>query len=103
MFRAVRLVIDTGIHHYKWPYDKCKKYFKKYTQLSDKNIENEIDRYIVIPGQALSYKIGEKILLSLRNNMCIKNNMNIKDFHRKVLENGNIPLKVLIENINNNQ
>lgn len=102
MFRAVRLVIDTGIHHYKWSYDKCKKYFKKYTQLSDKNIENEIDRYIVIPGQALSYKIGEKTLLSLRNNMCIKNKMNIKDFHRKVLENGNIPLKVLIEHINNN-
>ena len=97
MFRAVRLVVDTGIHHYKWSSDKCKKYFKKYTQLTDKNIENEINRYIVMPGQAVSYKIGEKTLLSLRDKMCNINKMEIKDFHRKVLENGNIPLSILIE------
>ena len=94
MFRSVRLVVDTGIHRFKWSYDKCKKYFKKYTPMSDIDIDAELDRYISLLGQALSYKIGELTILKLKHKY---KNMNIKKFHRKVLENGNIPLKILEE------
>lgn len=98
MFRSVRLVVDTGIHRYKWSYKKCQDYFKKYTPMTDLDINAELDRYISMVGQALSYKVGELSLINLRNKYC--KDGNIKKFHRKVLENGNIPIKILNEYFN---
>jgi uncharacterized protein (DUF885 family) len=93
MLRALRLVIDTGIHHYKWSYNKTLKYFKKYFNGSNTEIVNEIHRYIADPGQALAYKIGELTILDLRK----KWKGDIKDFHKKILENGPTPINLLIK------
>jgi uncharacterized protein (DUF885 family) len=91
MLRALRLVIDTGIHHYGWSYKKTYKYFKKYYNGADSEIINEINRYIVDPGQALAYKIGELTIKRLRSNW----KGDIKDFHSKILEYGPLPLNIL--------
>ena len=99
MLRAIRLVVDTGIHYYNWDYKKCYNLFKKYSIFPDSEIEAEIYRYVAIPGQALSYKIGELTILSLRKKYMKKHN-NIKQFHKLVLENGQLPLEILINKIN---
>lgn len=95
MLRAVRLVVDTGIHYYKWSFNKTFNYSKKYSFDSDIQIKNQIYRYMAIPGQALSYKIGEKVILDLYKKSKKRNNFNIKDFHEKILEDGAIPLFLL--------
>ena len=92
IFRALRLVIDTGIHYYNWDYDKSRKLFEKYTTFSKTEIDAEFYRYVSMPGQALAYKIGELTILQLRE----KYKGNIKKFHRLVLEDGSIPLDLLI-------
>ena len=97
MVRALRLVVDTGIHYYGWSFEKTFKYYKNYSFDSDKQIKNQILRYIAIPTQALSYKIGERIILNLRDQF----KGNIKDFHKKILEHGSIPLYLLIELFSN--
>jgi uncharacterized protein (DUF885 family) len=96
MLRALRLVIDTGIHYYKWSFNKVLKYFKKHYNGSDTEIINEIHRYIANPGQALAYKIGELTIKKLRCNW----SGDIKDFHQKILENGPMPMNLLIEKFN---
>ena len=88
MVRALRLVVDTGIHYYGWGFNKTFKVMRKYLFESDTQIKNQILRYTAIPSQALSYKIGEKIILDLKR----KFNGNIKQFHKKILENGQIPM-----------
>jgi uncharacterized protein (DUF885 family) len=93
MFRSVRLIVDTGIHYYNWTYDKCFDIFKKYTSLPNSEIESEIYRYVADPGQALAYKIGELTILNLKK----KYNGDIKKFHRLILENGVLPLDILIQ------
>ena len=97
MLRAVRLVIDTGIHYYTWSYDKCFKYCKNYLFDSDFQIHNQLLRYISIPAQALCYKIGEKTIIDLLKKEQKKKNFNIKNFHEKILETGGIPLFLLKE------
>ena len=92
MFRSVRLIVDTGIHYYNWPYKKCFDIFKKYTSLPDSEIEAEIYRYVADPGQALAYKVGELTILNLKK----KYNGDIKKFHSLILENGVLPLDILI-------
>jgi uncharacterized protein (DUF885 family) len=99
MFRAIRLVIDTGIHYYNWDYQKCYNLFKKYSIFPDTEIEAEIYRYVALPGQALSYKIGELTILSLRKKYMKKYN-DIKKFHKLILENGQLPLEILINKFN---
>ena len=94
MLRAIRLVVDTGIHYYNWTFDKCFKYFKKYSSFLDEEIKSELHRYIAIPGQALAYKIGEKEFLKLRT----KSKNNDKLFHNKVIKKGPLPL-FLLKNI----
>ena len=91
MLRAVRLVIDTGIHYYGWKYDTCFKYMKYYTTFGRKEIENEIYRYSLYPAQALAYKIGELKLLKMKD----KNKNNIKKFHNDILKLGPCPLWML--------
>ena len=94
IFRSVRLIVDTGLHYYNWPYNKCFNTFKKYTSLPDSEIEAEIYRYVADPGQALAYKIGELTILELK-----KKYKDIKKFHTLVLENGVLPLDILIEKL----
>ena len=98
MLRAVRLVVDTGIHYYNWSYKQCYDVFKKNTVLPDSEIEAEVYRYSAMPGQALAYKIGELTILDLRDKY-LKKGGKIKKFHRLVLEDGPLPLDILIEKI----
>ena len=91
MIRAVRLVIDTGIHHYGWSYDKAFKYYDEHCLSSKKETQNEILRYIASPGQALAYKIGEIFINNLRDKY-LKKNDNIKAFHKNFLQYGPLPL-----------
>jgi uncharacterized protein (DUF885 family) len=98
MLRAVRLVVDTGLHYYNWTYKQSYKIFKDNTTFPDSEIKSEIYRYVAMPGQALSYKIGELTILNLKNKYMIKHN-NIKKFHKLVLENGPLPLDILIKKL----
>jgi uncharacterized protein (DUF885 family) len=98
MLRAVRLVVDTGLHYYNWSYQRSFDLFKKYTTFPKSEIDAEIYRYVADPGQALSYKLGELTILDLRKKYLSKHN-NIKKFHTLVLENGSLPLDILREKI----
>ena len=97
IWRAVRLVVDTGLHYYKWDRNECIKYCKEHTGLEDHEIEVEVDRYIVLPGQALAYKIGELQILKLREKAenSFGSGFNIREFHDRLLENGALPLYLL--------
>ena len=95
--RAVRLVVDTGIHAFNWSYDKCLNYMKKYLQYSDELIKNEIIRYICIPTQALSYKVGELTILCLRDKYLKKYPDDIKGFHKLFFDVGPCSLDLLIK------
>lgn len=94
IWRAVRLVVDTGIHYYKWSRDEAIKYCLENSGEEEHEIEVEVDRYIAMPGQALSYKIGELKVLELRGKAMdsFGSNFNIKEFHDRLLENGGLPL-----------
>lgn len=92
ILRACRLILDTGIHYYGWDYEKCLKFFNKNINPES---SNEFLRYISYPGQALCYKIGEKVFLFLKDEY-LKKNIELKDFHEIVLSYGPIPLDILI-------
>ena len=97
MIRALRLVVDTGIHYYGWSYDKCFKYFKKYGFETDDQIHTQLIRYICIPTQALAYKMGEKCIIECLQKYHKDGGNDIKEFHKIVLEDGAIPLYLLRE------
>ena len=102
LFRANRLVVDTGMHYKKWTREKAMDYMKSVTGMSDTEVRVEIERYIVWPGQALSYKVGMIKILELREramNM-LGDKFNIKDFHSAVLDHGNPPLFIVEEMVN---
>lgn len=94
MWRAVRLVVDTGMHALGWTRQEAIDYFKENTGMGDRDAEVEIDRYIVWPAQALSYKIGELSIRSWRNTAetVLGNQFDIKAFHDVILEQGALPL-----------
>jgi len=94
IWRAVRLVVDTGIHFYKWSRDDAVKYCLENSGEEEHEIEVEVDRYIAMPGQALAYKIGELKILELRKRAMdfLGDGYSIKDFHDRLLENGALPL-----------
>ena len=96
MFRCARLVIDTGIHYFGWNYDKCFKFMKDNLNQENSMIHKELLRYNNLPGQALTYKIGEKTFLYLRNEYINKGG-NIKDFHQTIMKIGPCPLDSLID------
>ena len=97
MWRAVRLVVDTGMHQFKWTREQAIYYFKQNTGKSDQDIENEIDRYISWPGQALAYKLGQLKIQALRAEAekAFGTNFDIRAFHDKLLGMGALPLSVL--------
>lgn len=97
IWRAVRLVVDTGIHYYKWDRDKSITYCRKNSSEDDHEIEVEVDRYIAMPGQALAYKIGELKILEIKEmaRRMLGSGFDIKAFHDRLLENGALPLHVL--------
>ena len=102
IFRAVRLVVDTGMHYKRWTREEAMKYMKEKTGMSDTEVRVEIERYIVWPGQALSYKVGMIKILELRERAMqeLGNKFNIKDFHSAVLDHGNPPLFIVEEMVN---
>lgn len=97
MWRAVRLVVDTGMHLYNWERQKAIDYFAGNTAKSLHDIEVEIDRYISWPGQALAYKIGELKFKQLRAEAekSLGENFNIREFHDELLSKGALPLDIL--------
>ena len=99
LFRANRLVVDTGMHYKRWTREEAMDYMKSVTGMSDTEVRVEIERYIVWPGQALSYKVGMIKILELRERAMkeLGNKFNIKDFHSAVLDHGNPPLFIVEE------
>jgi uncharacterized protein (DUF885 family) len=97
MWRAIRLVIDTGVHEKHWSRDQMVDYFHRYTAMDEPNIQSEVDRYIAWPGQALAYKLGQLEILKLRDEARreLGDNFDIRVFHDEVLGNGALPLDVL--------
>ena len=97
MWRAIRLVVDTGIHYKDWSRDDAIRLFVDNSAKSLLDIENEVDRYIAWPGQALAYKIGQLKILELRNRAesMLGDLYDIKDFHHEVLKRGSLPLDLL--------
>jgi uncharacterized protein (DUF885 family) len=97
MWRACRLVVDTGIHAFGWDKARAIQYMRDNTALTDANIEAEVNRYISWPGQALGYMIGRLKILELRHRaeQALGERFDIRRFHDAVLRNGSVPLDVL--------
>jgi uncharacterized protein (DUF885 family) len=97
MWRAIRLVVDTGVHEKHWSREQMVAYFHRYTAMDEPNIQSEVDRYIAWPGQALAYKLGQLEFLKLRQ--YAKDQLgakyDIRAFHDEVLGGGALPLDVL--------
>jgi uncharacterized protein (DUF885 family) len=102
LFRAVRLVVDTGIHYYDWSFKDAVNYMVKHLAMSESEIVTEVERYICMPAQAVCYKIGERKIHSLRTrflNSIGNTPSNLKEFHELVLEDGVIPLALIEQKI----
>lgn len=101
MWRAARLVIDTGVHHYGWSRDQALAYLRDNTALSEHEVTTEVDRYISWPAQALSYKLGEIAIVRLRARAeaALGDNFDLRAFHDAILAEGSVPLPVLEQRI----
>ena len=97
IWRAARLVVDTGVHAQGWSRDRALAYMHDYTALPEHEIQTEVDRYIAWPGQALSYYLGERAILQARARAqaTLGGKFNVRAFHDAVLELGSVPLPVL--------
>ena len=97
IWRAARLVVDTGVHSQGWTRQQAIDYLKEYTALPEHEIGTEVDRYIAWPGQALSYYLGERAILDARARAekALGERFNVRAFHDAVLELGSVPLPVL--------
>jgi uncharacterized protein (DUF885 family) len=101
IWRAARLVVDTGVHSMGWTREQAIDYLKQYTALPEHEIGTEVDRYIAWPGQALSYYLGERAIVEgrARAEQALGERFNIRAFHDAVLELGSVPLPVLTDRI----
>ena len=102
LFRAVRLVVDTGIHAKRWPREQAITYMRDKTSMGEKEVTAEIERYIVNPGQACAYKIGMLKIQELRKRAQseLGTKFDQRQFHDVVLKNGALPLEILEEQVN---
>jgi uncharacterized protein (DUF885 family) len=100
-WRSCRLVVDTGLHAMGWSREQAIRYMMENTLLAENNIENEVDRYLTMPGQALAYKLGQIEILKLREEAKARlgSRFDIRAFHEEVLKNGAVALPVLREQI----
>jgi uncharacterized protein (DUF885 family) len=101
MWRALRLVVDTGMHAMGWSRDKAISFMAEHSALSMHNIRAEVNRYIFWPGQALAYKMGEIKIRELRSKAeeQLGESFDLREFHDVILLSGNIPLSVLEERV----
>jgi uncharacterized protein (DUF885 family) len=97
MWRAIRLVVDTGVHSQHWTRQQMVDYFHEHSAMDETNIQAEVDRYIAWPGQALGYKIGQLKILELRKRAqtALGPKFDLKAFHDEVLDSGALPMDVL--------
>ncbi len=101
MWRAIRLVVDTGVHSQHWTRQQMVDYFHDHSGLDETNIQSEVDRYIAWPAQALGYKMGQLKILELRTRAqtALGPKFNLKAFHDAVLDSGALPLDILDKQI----
>jgi uncharacterized protein (DUF885 family) len=101
LFRAVRLVVDTGIHRKRWSRERAIDYMLDNTGMAENDVVVEIERYFVLPGQATAYKVGMIKLLELRERAraALGDAFDIRQFHELVLGNGDLPLTLLEEQV----
>ena len=101
LFRAVRLVVDTGIHHKRWTREQAIAYMRDKTGMGETEVTSEIERYIVMPGQACAYKVGMLKLQELRQRAesALGAKFALQDFHDAVLKNGSLPLEILDQQV----
>ena len=101
MFRAVRLVVDTGMHHKRWTREQAIEYMTAKTGMPETDVVAEIERYLVMPGQALAYKVGMNKILSLREQAKAQlgEKFDLKRFHNLVLTGGDMPLTLLEQRV----
>ncbi len=97
LFRAIRLVVDTGIHYRRWTREQAIAYMEANAGMAKSDVEAEIERYIVMPGQACAYKIGMLKLLELRTKAqrALGDKFKLTDFHQTILQNGSMPIELL--------
>ena len=102
MWRAIRLVVDTGLHSMGWTRDQAINFFRENAAKTDQDIIVEVDRYIVWPGQALGYKMGQLKIRELRTRaeQMLGPRFDIRQFHDVVLSSGAVPLGVLEQQVN---
>jgi uncharacterized protein (DUF885 family) len=101
MFRAVRLVVDTGMHSKRWSRERAIEYMLSKTGMTDAEVTREIERYVVWPGQATAYKVGQLYILKLRAmaEEQLGEKFDIREFHEMILFNGAMPLEILEESV----
>ena len=103
LLRAMRLVVDTGLHHKGWSREKTIAYMSDNSSMAETDVVAEVERYIVMPGQALAYKVGQRVISSLRARAEkeLGDRFDIKAFHRAILIDGALPLMVLEQKMDN--
>jgi uncharacterized protein (DUF885 family) len=101
MWRAIRLVVDTGVHNQHWTRDQMVQYFHDHSAIEETTIQTEVDRYIGWPGQALAYKLGQRKILELRDRAkkALGDKFDLRAFHDQVLDAGALPLDVLSDRV----
>ncbi len=99
LFRAVRLVVDTGIHQRRWTREQAIEYMSSHTGMPPSEVVTEIERYIVLPGQACAYKVGQLKILELRQRAreALGPRFDLRRFHNVLLGHGAVPLTLLEE------
>jgi uncharacterized protein (DUF885 family) len=102
IWRAIRLVVDTGVHSQHWTREQMIDYFHAHSGMDDTNINAETDRYIAWPGQALAYKVGQLKILELRDRAkkALGPKFDLRAFHDEVVDSGALPLDVLDQRVN---
>jgi uncharacterized protein (DUF885 family) len=97
LFRALRLVVDTGIHYKKWTRQQAIEYMESHSAQTHESVVSEVERYVVMPGQACAYKVGELKILELREKArkALGDRFDLRQFHSTVLKNGSLPLELL--------